>query len=273
MPKDIFHKRGTVGCLLIHGFTGSQNEFLSLSQFLADNKITVLVPTLPGHATHAADLFNYTWRDWFEHVKQALARLQSHCDEVFVCGQSMGGTLALHLAAHKRVQGVIALAAPVTFPAWKKHAVKFLKHVLRYRYKRNGEDIRDESARARLMSYRRYPYSAVDQLFQLTDHVRADVPEIEQPLLIIHARRDHTVSYDNSYLLYHLARCEDKRRIALEESYHIITEDVERERVLREVLDFITQRAKKPMSAGPRQKQTKVSGKKSRSKNQAGSQT
>lgn len=202
---------------------------------------TVAIPTLPGHGTYSGDLFNYSWRDWFSCVKSEFEALRKRCDEVFVCGLSMGGTLALHLAAHRPVQGVIALAAAVEFPGWQKYTVKAAKRVLRFRHKRKGEDCRDAGQKSKLQSYHRYPYSAVEQLFQLVEHVRQDLPEVEAPLLVMHSHQDHTIKFDNSWIIFNSVGSRVKEKIDLDESYHVITADVERERVKKEVVRFIVE--------------------------------
>ena len=239
MPSNNFHKKGPVGCLLIHGFTGSPNEWLDLGEVLVEQNFTVSIPTLPGHATHSADLFNYTWRDWFNCVKEAYEELNKVCDEVFVCGLSTGGTLALNLAAHRSVQGIVALSTAIKFPTWQTTAIKFLKRVKKYRYKRNGEDVRDTSMKSKLASYQKYPLYAAEQFFQLLDHVRGDLPEITQPILIMHAKNDHSVAFSNSTIIFDEIGSTEKWKIDLEESYHIITVDVEKERVRLEMLNFI----------------------------------
>jgi len=242
-----------VGCLLVHGFTGSPNELLDLAAFLRAHGLRVSLPVLPGHATYSGDLFNYTWRDWFACVKREYEALSEQCSRVVVCGLSMGGTLALHLAAHKPVAGVIALAAPVTFPAWQRITVKLLKNILKFRKKRGGEDIRDLAQKPKLGSYRRYPYYAVDQLLELAAHVLQDLPEVEAPLLVMHSPQDHTIPFHNSEVVFNAVSSVSKNKIDLSESFHIITADVERERVQEEVLAFIrSDRSKDLLSPGPR---------------------
>ena len=56
------------------------------------------------------DLSKCKWHDWFEASKNELFNLRKRCKKVFVIGLSMGGSLALHLAAHYQVEGVVALA-------------------------------------------------------------------------------------------------------------------------------------------------------------------
>lgn len=233
-----------MGCLLIHGFTGSPNELLDLRDFLVSKNLTVSVPTLPGHGTYSGDLFNYTWKHWFEQVKAAYFELCEQCEEIYVCGLSMGGTLALHLAAHKPVNGVVALAAPVNFPTWKKLSVRLLKGVYKYRHKRGGEDVRDQSAKPKLGSYQRYPYIAVVQLFRLVEHVREDLSEISQPILVMHSQQDHTVDFHNAQIIMESVHSTAKRLVELRNSYHVITVDYDKTTVMEEVFKFVQMHSK-----------------------------
>ncbi len=68
------------------------------------------------------------------------------------------------------------------------------------------------------------------------------LPRVMQPALVMHARRDHTCPMRKNvdYAMRHLGSSE-KRAIELEESYHIITVDGEKERVAGEVAGFVEQ--------------------------------
>jgi len=266
-------KKENVGCLLIHGFTGSPNELLELGAFLEKNGLNVSIPTLPGHGTYSGDLFNYTWQDWFDCVKREYALLSNQCEEVFVCGLSMGGTLALHLAAHTPVAGVIALSAAVDFPQWKVQGAKVAKKILKFRQKRGGEDVHAVKEKAKLGSYRRYPYYAVDQLFQLVRHVREDLPEVNEPLLVMHSELDHTVKFHNAQMIFDAVRSADKHKVDLQNSFHVITVDDEKKQVQAEVLRFIRKHSKsikptKPPVAKKKSPQTRTGSKSRAQKSQ-----
>jgi carboxylesterase len=56
-------KGGEVGCLLIHGYTGTPNEMRPLAESLAADKVTVLAPRLFAHATHPDDMLRARWWD------------------------------------------------------------------------------------------------------------------------------------------------------------------------------------------------------------------
>ncbi|HEX4211342.1 MAG TPA: hypothetical protein VHY56_13180 [Candidatus Binataceae bacterium] len=68
-----------------------------------------------------------------------------------------------------------------------------------------------------------------------------------QPTLLIHSRRDHTCPFNKNvgFVMSHLGSAE-KRAVALEESYHVITVDSEKDRVADEVIAFARQFRRAP---------------------------
>ncbi|MDD4767405.1 MAG: alpha/beta hydrolase, partial [Desulfotomaculaceae bacterium] len=100
---------GSTGCLLIHGFAGSPLEMLPLGQYLHGQGLTVSGVLLDGHGTRPADLRGKSSADWIGTAAAGLAQLQSSCAHVFLIGFSMGGAIALHLAANYRVDGVVTV--------------------------------------------------------------------------------------------------------------------------------------------------------------------
>ena len=111
--EPFFYPGSDVGCLLIHGFTASPQEVSGLGRWLAAAGLTVNGVLLAGHGTTPSDLNETTWRDWYASVETGYWRLAAHCRSVFVLGLSLGGALSLHLAAHRPVAGVVAMAAPL----------------------------------------------------------------------------------------------------------------------------------------------------------------
>ncbi len=55
---------GPVGCLLVHGFTGTPKEMRWLGEYLAGQGHTVLGVRLAGHATQPEDMIRARWWDW-----------------------------------------------------------------------------------------------------------------------------------------------------------------------------------------------------------------
>src|SRR4029077_19546830 len=103
---------GLRGCLLIHGFAGTPPEMRGLGEFLAAGGYDVMGPLLAGHGLSPEAMAATRSPDWVRSAEEALVTLRRDCSEVFVGGQSLGGTLALHLAAtHPDINGVITMGA------------------------------------------------------------------------------------------------------------------------------------------------------------------
>src|SRR5436305_8863266 len=116
---------GTRGCLLIHGFAGTPPEMRGLGEYLAAAGYDVMGPLLAGHGLTPEAMAQTRWTVWARSAQDALTALGRDCREVFVAGQSLGGTLALHLAAaYPGVKGAAAIGAmgpASSFRAWRSN--------------------------------------------------------------------------------------------------------------------------------------------------------
>ena len=92
------HDGSRVGVLLSHGFTGSPKSMRPWAEHLAAAGYTVRLPRLPGHGTTWQEMNRTRWEDWYAVLDQAFRELHERCDQVFVGGLSMGGTLVTRLA-------------------------------------------------------------------------------------------------------------------------------------------------------------------------------
>jgi carboxylesterase len=232
-----------IACLLLHGFTASPAEMEGLANFLRAQGCAVAVPTLPGHATRPDDLRNLPYQKWIETSENAFADLQQEYSTIFVIGQSMGGSLALHLAAHHEFAGVVTLAAALRLPLSLEIASYVFAPFVPVRYKRNGADVHDGNGKAQLRNYDHYPMSAVRQLMRLLRKVRAELPAVTAPILAIHSPSDHVVPFDNLNLLMQRVKSPAREQMVVENSYHVLTVDYDRDVIFKKIWSFITQHA------------------------------
>lgn len=211
---------------------------------------------LAGHCTSVDEFERTTWFDWYRSACTGVEELQKDTPQVVAVGQSMGALLALKLAVDypHTIMGVVLLApALVLSNPWVHRigpALPLLRRLLRQRSRRIGRgerDVADREARTASPSYREVPLQALHQLLVLQKHVRSLLPQVQQPALIIHSRQDHTCPPRNMSILERALRG-PVRSVLLENSFHVISIDVDRERVAAEVAGFIATVGNPPTS-------------------------
>jgi carboxylesterase len=236
-----------VSALLIHGLSGTPYEMRYLGERLAaGGGVRVCGVRLAGHAGAPEELGAATHAQWYESVVEGFERLHRYGDPVAVIGLSMGAVLAARLAADQgeAVAGVAMLSPAFFLPLWMRGPLSALRALGpladRIYLRSKGSDIHDAAARSVHPSARLMPLGAVLELLKLSAAVRPRLSRVIQTALIIHSRRDHTCPMRRNvdFLLGHLGSTQ-KRAVILEDSFHVITVDSEKERVASEVIDFV----------------------------------
>ncbi|GKQ38029.1 carboxylesterase [Streptomyces sp. A012304] len=232
------HEGGEVGVLLCHGFTGSPQSLRPWARYLAEHGLTVSLPLLPGHGTRWEDLAVTGWPDWYAEVDRELRALRQRCARVFVAGLSMGGALALRLAAkHARdVEGVVVVNPANKVHGLAAYALPVARHVLRST-KGIVSDIALEGALE--TGYERVPLHAAYSLRAFLRLVDSELPQVTQPLLLLRSTRDHVVPAVDSERTLGRVSSTDVTEILLEQSYHVATLDHDADRIFAESLAFI----------------------------------
>ncbi|MDG9700889.1 alpha/beta fold hydrolase [Streptomyces sp. DH37] len=237
--EPLRHDGGEVGVLLCHGFTGCPQSMRPWAHYLADRGLTVSVPLLPGHGTRWQDLAVTGWQDWYATVDHELRRLGERCERVFVCGLSMGGALALRLAARHgdAVSGVVAVNPAATLPRIQGYALPVLRHLVP-----STKGITSDIAKEGVVEvgYDRVPLHAAHSLWRFLTVVRGELPRVTQPLLLLHSRVDNVVSPSDSALILERVSSRDVTETVLERSLHVATLDHDAERIFADSYGFIT---------------------------------
>jgi carboxylesterase len=246
--NDFFLTGAGVSALLVHGLTGTPYEMRYLGERLAARGVRVRGVKLAGHADLPEELGAVGYDNWYESVVNALEDLRQYSEPIVVVGLSMGAVLSARLAADQgeSVAGLAMLAPAFFLPTSTSFALRALRGVLGsvteriYLFNPGASDIHDAAARSIHPNCRLMPLSAPMKLLDLSALVRPMLSRITQPALVIHARRDHTCPMRKNvdYVMKHLGSPE-KRAVELEESYHVITVDSEKERVVDEVGEFV----------------------------------
>ena len=233
----------------IHGFTGTPYGMRYLGEAVGRTGRTVRGLLLPGHGTSVDDLERTVWQDWVGAVDREVDAMLRRCRTVALVGQSLGGLLALHAAARRtELCGVVSLATPLWLGGLSGRVARLVTGPAAGRIRRipkiGGSDVRDKRVRAENPGYRSIPTRALGQLLAFMRIVDDELPRIQVPVLVLHARRDHTAPVACARRIAERARA--RRVRILERSFHLIASDVERDLVASEVIDFIGHAAAQP---------------------------
>ncbi len=226
------------GVLVVHGFTGSPSSMRGVAQACAAAGFHVELPQLEGHGTAIEDLLPARWSDWSSDTEAAYQALGQRCSKIVVIGLSMGGALTLWLAAHhSEIAGIVCIN-PVAQPL-PDELIAGLESLLRdgvATFSSIGSDIADPSTKE--ISYDETPVAALHSLFvDGVDNFVAHYPDIRVPMLLLNSVTDHVVDpMQSDYLVERYGgRVE---RVMLEHSYHVATQDYDKQIIFDKSIDF-----------------------------------
>jgi carboxylesterase len=253
---DYLLEGGRAGVLLIHGLTGTPNEMRWVGDGLKRAGFTVHGMQLAGHCGTEDDLLATDWHDWYGSVCDAADALRGKVDHLFVAGLSMGAILALKLAADRpqQVDGLGIYGVSFVYDGWSiPRLSQWLSRLLPIakplgigRKRRFMEmppyGIKDDrirkfifmkmsegdSAAAGLIGN---PWHSLADMYQLSGLVQRELPRVQAPCLIMHAADDDIASVKNARLVMNNVSARSEL-VLLEDSYHMITVDRERDVVI-----------------------------------------
>jgi carboxylesterase len=229
-------KGGQTAILLIHGFTATPSEVRRLARNLNSAGFTTAGPLLPGHGETPAALNRTRWPDWYRAVESACQELLGEYQKVYVGGESLGGLLALLLAARiPSLAGVLAYAPALKIPmsAGKELQLRLAAPFV------TGIPKDDLEGNTIWQGYRVNPLKAVLQLKALQKVVQGELKRIHQPLLVMQGRLDKTIDPHSADLVYNGVSSKVKVIHWLEKSGHTLLLDKELYIVTRLTMDFI----------------------------------
>ena len=252
---------GRSGVLLIHGLTGTPNEMRFVAKGLNRNGFTVHGMQLAGHCGSEEDLLKTGWHDWYRSVWEAADRLRGEVDHMFVAGLSMGSLLALKLAADRPedVDGLGLYGTTFVYDGWTIPWIGKLSFLLplvvglgfghrqkfhecfpygikdeRIRQRIAGSMLDGDSAAAGLPGN---PWPSLAEFYRLSFRVRQQLHSIQTPCLVVHAVDDDVASLKNVRMIVRGVKG-PVETVLLENSYHMVTVDQERDKLIDRSVRF-----------------------------------
>jgi carboxylesterase len=221
--------------LICHGFLGTPQSVRHFALHLHQaTGATISVPLLSGHGTHYKDLENSSKENWKRELISHYRHLKETYEHVWVIGQSMGATLALHLASEElEIDGLITINVALSVPYYESICKESTNHYFLESSPDIFKPIEPE------ITYNKVARKSVEQLLAVISDTKDRLVDIHCPILIIKSLRDHVVPHQQSDFLYQNIRSEIKQRFSLEKSYHVATLDCELSVLVDGIQDFI----------------------------------
>lgn len=264
---DDIYLRGTNGAvvLLLHGLTGTPNEMRFLAHSLHSVGYTVLCPLLAKHGGPLKVLKYAKWQEFYHSARDAFMQVKKNHRIVLIAGLSMGALLALLLADEfkNEIAGISCLSPTLFYDGWNTPWAKYLlplgyftplKYVFYFKEsppygiknqkmqdmvdKHYNKATIDDAQGVLRYGYPYFPVTLFCQLRLLVKHLTRKLGGIDVPVQLIQAKDDDMTSVKNSQFIYDKIKSDIKELVLLDNSYHVITVDQERDKVALKVADF-----------------------------------
>jgi len=241
--------------LVVHGFGEHSGRYSELAGRLVARGYAVYAYDRRGHGRSDGRRGDVSdWSDYLDEIEAMFAHVVGECGErpIFLLGQSMGGLIVLDYAlAHRsRIAGVIASGTVLARPnvgAWRWCVARFLKHALpglRISAGVNPDDLsRDADAVAEyirdpLVHNRGTPRLAMAML-EAIDRVVARASEFSVPTFMLHGHDDRLAPAEASRAFFDRMSCQDKEFRLDSGGYHEPFHDLDRNRAIDDVADWL----------------------------------
>ena len=248
--------------LLFHGLTGSPFELKKYGQFLYNNGYDIYADCIPGHGDNFEEIYTVTYQSWLDFAYSNFEKLRTKYENVFVSGLCLGAVLAVAVGEKykEQVAGIIALSTTLYLDGWRLPWYKCLipmgiSTILRYYYNYpecEPHGIKNEKTRSVIkkllakgdVGMNDFPMTGFYELLKLSSYVRKNLKEFNTPILLIHSKEDDLTSTKSAKIVYNNISSSDKEMIILDNSYHMVLYDNDKQFVFDKALGFIQERTK-----------------------------
>jgi carboxylesterase len=235
---------GSHGALLLHGFGDTPQTLSLIARRLAKTGYGVYAPLLPGHG-RTMHAFRQSGADeWIAAARESMLRMRDRYATVSVVGLSMGGALAVVLAAETNAIASLVLIAPylgMPAPLRIAAATHWLWGPIAGEINsRNPRSVRDPIERERNLAYGTVTGRSLHELSKVVKSARTALPRVTAPTLLIMSKGDPRVAPGVAEFAMKALGTREKKLVWTEGAGHIITVDYGRERVFSETENWLS---------------------------------
>ncbi|WP_338752860.1 alpha/beta hydrolase [Bacillus sp. FJAT-52991] len=230
-----------IGCLCIHGFTGSPYEVEPLVNYLKEKTDwKIVAPTLPGHG-ETLSLKGVTYQQWLEHAEKELQMLLSQCEQVYIVGFSMGGLISVYLAERYPVEKLILLSAAAKYINVRQLITDICEML---KDAKNGQLLKNELFLRYKGKVFSTPLSATQQFRKMVKQVTPLIEKINVPTFIAQGLADGIVPPKSADFIYQKISSTDKEIYYSKTAKHHICHTGDKEELFNKIFTFLNRSSK-----------------------------
>ncbi|MBE9140906.1 alpha/beta fold hydrolase [Nodosilinea sp. LEGE 07088] len=182
---------GNAVVVCVHGFTGTPYEVAPAARAIAKLGIAAVAPLLPGHGyqhreEQKREFARITPAGMLAAVREEISKARQRYARVGLLGFSMGGAIALRMAAESLVDCCVAVAPALRLPPQGEILIPLLSWAS-FTLPAVPKDP------FYIPCYDFHHSHALRTLWQLSRYARSGLPKISCPVLGIHSHNDLTV--------------------------------------------------------------------------------
>jgi carboxylesterase len=232
----IAHARpGAPGALLLHGAGDTPQVLAELAGYLHQRGFSVRVPLLASHGRRLEELASASAAGWYNDARDALREMRATHDWVAVVGLSMGGALAIRLAAEEpEIPALVLLAPYIAMAPLARRAAGTSRAwgwLLPYFSSFGARSIHDAAAATRGLGHGILTPATLRALRDVVHAANDALPKVSCPTLVVQSREDNRISVASATEAFGRLGAAEKELVWTEGAGHVITVDFGREHV------------------------------------------
>jgi carboxylesterase len=221
--------------LLLHGAGDTPQTLRYLARSLHDRGYHVEAPLLPKHGRTLREFSGLHADDLTNAAKSHYLRLRQERDWVAVIGLSMGGALAVQVAAEAPDLPALGLLAPyLALPRYIDRAARLSwiwGLIIPLVRSGDGISVLDPRERDRSLAYGVFTPAALRALRETVRRGFDALPNVVAPTIVVHSRSDNRIDTSDAEAAFARLGASEKHLEWIEGAAHVITVDYGREKV------------------------------------------
>jgi len=243
----VLERANAPAVLLLHGAGDTPQTLRYLAEDLYAHGFHISAPLLPGHGRRIDDFARVTANELLDASRTHYRELTATHSWVAVIGLSMGGALAVTLAAESPEMPALALIAPyLQMPPKVERAAElswawgWLTPVVA---SSEGLSILNPDEAKRNLAYGIFTVGALRALHSVVRRATASLSSVVVPTLIVQSRTDNRIDPSVAERSFAQVPARDKRLEWITGAAHVITVDYGHEHVIALTSDWMLRHA------------------------------